>query len=224
MRGIKKLLVMGCALVFWLWFSTFAWGHTMWLNATDFYPKVYPEQGASTKIYFGWGHSYPVDDFLDQRKLREFYFVCPRCGKHHELSPNPVGFLATRVNFEKPGAYIVAAVLKPGFYTMYVEKGRVHHKIGPKTDLRGVILSLYYEKYAKALIMVGTEDTSAYKNPVGHKIEIVPLRNPSTLKVGDFLPIQVLFDGKPAKYCEVFATYSGFSTGDDFSPLHFSHR
>ena len=125
--------------------------------------------------------------------------------------------MATRVNFEKPGAYIVAAVLKPGFYTIYVEKGKVHHKIGPKTGLKGVILSLYYEQYAKALVMVGAEDTFAYKNRIGHKIEIVPLKNPTSLRIGDFLPIQVLFDGRPAKYCRVFATYSGFSTGEDFA-------
>ncbi|MCK4396198.1 DUF4198 domain-containing protein [candidate division WOR-3 bacterium] len=194
------------------------YGHTMWLNITDFSPKMYPKYGATTKIYFGWGHNYQVDDFLNQELLKEFYFICPRCGEHHTLVPNPGGFLATKVNFEKPGAYIVAAVLKPGFYTMFIEKGEMCHKMGAKTDVKGkIIMSLYYEQYAKALIMVGIEDTATYKNPIGHKIEIVPLKNPSILREGNFLPIQVLFDGRPAKYYEVFATYSGFSTGEDFA-------
>lgn len=189
----------------------------MWLNVTDYHPEFYPEYGARTKVYFGWGHHYPVDDFLRQEQLKDFYFICPRCGKHHKLSPNPGGFLATEVNFKEPGAYIVTAVLKPGFYTMYIEKGEMHHKMGPKTGLKGVILSLYYEQYTKALINVGTEDTSAYDKAIGHKIEIVPLKNPLELSEGDFLPIQVLFDGRPASFCKVYATYSGFSTREDFA-------
>jgi len=193
-------------------------GHTMWLNVTDFYPEIHPKYSASTKMDLGGGHRYPADDFLSQEQLDEFYFVCPRCGKHHKLSPNPSGFLATEVNFKEPGAYIVTAALKPGFYTMYIEKGEMHHKMGPKKGVKGkVILSLYYEQYAKTLINVGAEDTSAYNKPVGHKIEIVPLKNPMILSEGDFLPIQVLFEGKPASFCKIYATYMGFSTGEDFA-------
>ena len=31
------------------------------------------------------------------------------------------------------------------------------------------------------------------------------------------MPVQVLFKGKPARYCKVYATYSGFSTDCDFA-------
>ena len=217
MKRFKKLCVLGLIMGFSLFSSLALQSHMMWLNVTDFYPEFYPRHGASTERYFGWGHRYPVDDFLDQKMLKEFYFVCPRCRKHHTLVPNPGGFLATTINFEEPGAYIVAAVLEPGFYTMYIEKGEMHHKMGPKTGHKAVIVSLYYEQYIKALIMTGTEDRDAYKNPIGHKIEIVPMKDPGTLKVGDFLPVQVLFNGRPASFCKVFAKYSGFSTGEDFA-------
>jgi nickel transport protein len=36
-----------------------------------------------------------------------------------------------------------------------------------------------------------------FGKPLGSKMEIVPLKNPLTLKVGDTLPFQVLYDGKP---------------------------
>lgn len=37
----------------------------------------------------------------------------------------------------------------------------------------------------------------SFARPLGEVMEIVPLRNPLTLKVGDSLPVQVLYHGKP---------------------------
>lgn len=34
---------------------------------------------------------------------------------------------------------------------------------------------------------------------------------------GQILPVQVWFNGRPASFCRVFATYAGFSTRDDFA-------
>jgi len=217
MKRIRDFFIRS-VLVLSLLFSVNVFSHTLWINATDYNPEVYPKYGAKTNLYFGFGHHFPVDDFLSQEQIEEFYYVCPRCGKHHNLKPNPGGFLETEVKFKEPGAYIVAAKLKPGFYTMFIEKGKIHHKIGPKTNIKGkVILSLYYEQYAKCLINAGKKDLINFDKPVGHKLEIVPLKNPSNLKLGEFLPIKVLFNGRPERFCKVYATYSGFSTGDDFA-------
>jgi len=199
-------------------FTATAFAHSLWLNASDYTPEIYPKYGARTKVYFGWGHHYPVDDFLPVEYLQEFSLIFPD-GKVEKITPNPGGFLATQINFKQPGSYIVSASKKPGFYTMYMDKGEVHHKIGPKTGLKGVILSLYYEQYTKSLISVGEAEDSSFSKPVGHKLEIIPLENPYKLHGcgGHFLPVKVLFEGKPAQYCKVYATYAGFSTGDDFA-------
>ena len=218
MKKMKKFFIFSLSLGIFLLFSIPVSAHTLWINASDYNPEIYPKFGASTKLYFGWGHHYPVDDFLSQKQIEEFYYLCPRSGRHYNLSPDPSGFLATEVRFKEPGSYIVAAKLKPGFYTMFEEKGRIHHKIGPKTQVKGrIVLSLYYEQYAKSLINVGKKDLINFDRPVGHKLEIVPLKNPLNLRQGDFLPIKILFNGKPARFCRVYATYSGFSSGDDFA-------
>jgi len=47
---------------------------------------------------------------------------------------------------------------------------------------------------AKALLAVG-EPGAGFDHPVGHPLEIVPLRNPALLKPGDELPVRVLFRG-----------------------------
>jgi len=213
MKATGKHFALTLVLSLSLWVPALVHPHTMWLNVSDYSP--HPEAG--TIVYFGWGHRYPVDGFLSGESLDSFVLVCAGDGEQRQLNPNPGGFLATEVTFQESGAYLIAASQKPGFYTMHVENGKIHHKLGPKTGLKGVILSLYYEQYAKALVNVGGGYGNTFSKPVGHRIEIIPLKNPSDLRVGDRLPIQVLFEGKPLRFSNVFATYAGFSTGEDFA-------
>jgi uncharacterized GH25 family protein len=152
---------------------------------------------------------------LSAEKLGTFNLITPK-GEKETLEPGAGGFLATALNLSEQGTYVVAATLKPGFYTMYLDKGEIHHKSVPKTGLSGVILSLHYEQYAKALIYVGGS-SELFRKPVGHTLEIIPLVDPAEVKVGDHLPVQVLFKGRPARFCPVYGTYAGFSTGDDFA-------
>ena len=218
MKKVNNLFVLGLFLSSCLLLSTVVSAHTLWVNATEYSPGFNKECGARTNIYFGWGHHYPIDDFLTEKSLRKFSLVYPD-GKVETIKPGPGGFLATQINFSQEGSYIVAASRKPGFYTVYVENGEVHHKIGPKTGLKRVVLSLYHEQYAKCLINVGKAKAGSFSKSVGDRLEIVPLENPYRLKGcgGHFLAVKVLFEGKPARYCKVYDTYMGFSSGDDFA-------
>jgi hypothetical protein len=66
-----------------------------------------------------------------------------------------------------------------------------------KTDTPGREI---YSRCAKALIQVGPPDNRANRQietPVGLPLEIVPLKNPYALKVGERLPVQVLYQGRP---------------------------
>ena len=195
---------------------TAGFGHNLWLNAIEFSPDFNKRTGAHTKIYFGFGHKIPVQDFLDKKKLVEFKLIKPD-GKSQDLEPGDGGFLATPLIIKKEGAHIVAAATASGFYTMYMKNGRMQHKLGSKEGLEGVILSLYYENYTKALINVGQTPDNAYATPVGHGIEIVPMENPYLKKAGDTLQLKVLHKGRPAPFCNVFATYVGFSPTEDYA-------
>jgi len=218
MNKIIEFSSLSLVMVFILLIPAIGHSHTLWINATDYTPEFHPEYGAETNVYFGWGHHYPVDSFLAKEDLDEFSLISPD-GKIEKLSPNEGGFLATAIKFSEPGGYIVSAVLKPGFYTMYIEDGKIHHKSAPKTGLKGVIMSFYYEQYSKCLIDVGDASDASLSKPVGHRLEIIPLNNPYELHGcgGHFLNVKVLFDGRPASYCKVYATYSGFSTDDAFA-------
>ena len=210
LNKILRLLSLTLLLVTGI-FGAKALAHTMWLNLSDYSPSV----RNNTVVYFGWGHRYPVHDFLDQERfLKNFYLINPT-GKIEPLSPNPGGLLAIRIHLDKEGTYLVTAELKPGFYTMWLEDGKINHRIGPKTGLSGVMVSTYYEQFAKAIINVDTGDSN-FLTPIGQKIEIVPLKNPISLKEGDFLPIRILYEGNPLRsYPTVYATYLGFSTQNE---------
>lgn len=212
MNGLNKILrLASLTLLVIKLLAGNAVAHTMWLNVSDYSPP----KGGNAIVYFGWGHRYPVHDLLDQERfLKNLHLIDPT-GKIEELSPNPGGLLATRINFDKEGTYLATAELKPGFYTMWLEEGKINHRIGPKTGLSNVMVSTYYQQFAKAIINVDTGDSN-FVTPVGQKIEIVPLKNPFGLKEGDFLPIRILHEGNPlSSYPTVYATYLGFSTQDE---------
>lgn len=192
------------------------YSHNLWLNAVDYSPELSKRTGAHTKLYFGFGHKFPVHDFLDKQKLREFKLIKPD-GQSRDLEPGEGGYLSTPLILKKEGAHVVAAATKTGFYTMYHEGDRVRHKLGTKEGLEKVLLSLYFENYTKALINVGTSENTAYSTPVGQGIEIVPQENPYLKKAGDALVLKVLHKGRPAPFCNVSATYVGFSATEDYA-------
>ncbi|HIE08861.1 MAG TPA: DUF4198 domain-containing protein [Armatimonadetes bacterium] len=192
--------------------STLAGAHDLWINATRYF--VDPRRPRAT-VYIGWGHRFPADDIPRPGLIKGAWLVSPD-GQKAELALSKEGLRATSVKFDREGSYILAVDGPSGFYTMALGKGgELHHILGPKTEAKGrVLLSLYYEKYAKALVTVGRGNEN-FSRIVGQRMEIVPLSDPARLKVGDFLPIKVLFEGKPASFCWVFATHAGFSVDQD---------
>lgn len=215
----KTLRALTAALLTAIILPSVGFAHTIWINSTNYSPAFYQKFGAATKTYIGYGHRYPVDDFLPADHLSEFVMIGPNDEKNAIEIENKSGFLETSLRFKQPGQYIVAASLQPGFYTMYMAGKEMHHKLGPKTGLEGVILSQYYEQYTKSLINVGDAHNETFKKAIGQRLEIVPLANPYNLKGngGDTLKVQVLFNGEPAKFCDVYATYNGFASSDDFA-------
>lgn len=64
-----------------------------------------------------------------------------------------------------------------------------------------------YSKYAKAILISGESDSFGTK-PVGFVIEIIPEIDVYALKLGDSLPVRVLFRGKPAAGLQVESSWA----------------
>lgn len=68
-------------------------------------------------------------------------------------------------------------------------------------------------KFAKGLY--GTaDDQTVFKREAGHLIELVPQRNPATLKPGDTLAVLVKFNGKPLAHVGVELTDAATQTAE----------
>jgi uncharacterized GH25 family protein len=75
-----------------------------------------------------------------------------------------------------------------------------------------------YAKHTKSFIAVGTEESNAleaaqndssWSQPAGLKLEIVPQKNPCSLRVGDDFSVLVLRDGKPLADVSIGCTPAG---------------
>ena len=62
-----------------------------------------------------------------------------------------------------------------------------------------------YSKHVKALIQVGSAQTTGYRAELGYPAEIIPLENPYDLKPGGKLRVRALVDGKPVAHQVVIA-------------------
>ena len=65
-----------------------------------------------------------------------------------------------------------------------------------------------YSKYAKSLVTIAKPDKN-FRTVLNFPIEILPEANPSSLRAGSKLPVQVLFRGKPAANLQLEAAWAG---------------
>jgi hypothetical protein len=107
---------------------------------------------------------------------------------------------------EKPGLYIVAVETKPKLITLEADKfnaylvsdGLAHiYQMRAKEKTLDQPGKERYSKFPKVLIRVGDGGLTDATRPVGLTLEIIPRKDPFALKVGDTLPVRVLFRGEP---------------------------
>jgi uncharacterized GH25 family protein len=170
--------------------------HMLWLNASDYAPK----EGESVSIEIGFGHHYPRDEALGKGRMERVYAVDSN-GK--ELPLEQVSTTDYRFMPPTQGTYQIIAVMKPGFVTKTTD-GR---KMGSKKEYANAIDCFAFRMVATALISVGSPGAvfaASGKTP----LEVVALKAPSSLKVGDPLPVKVTFQGKPVTGVKVQAANS----------------
>jgi uncharacterized GH25 family protein len=192
-----------CQVIYLTFVSFLLWpcpvlAHDLWLNIDNHFPEFYGK--VSAKVVFG--HNYPYFDILLTRdKLADFSFLCPD-GKKVEVSKTwedkqgeKSGALAGEITLNKEGTYVVSAGLE---------------RIGDKEHVPS-------GKYGKSLIVVG-HGTDIVSRPLGQRIEIIPLKNPSALKSGDSLPVRIFYEGKPLS-TYVYGTYAGYHSETEPFPV-----
>ena len=64
-----------------------------------------------------------------------------------------------------------------------------------------------YSRYVKCLVQAGGKSDETWKKLAGHRLEIEPLADPSSLRTGAVLKVRVLFEGKPLANVPLFALH-----------------
>ncbi len=114
------------------------------------------------------------------------------------------------------GRTVQVAISKKGYPVIIKPKGKVAfislffdngfwsktpdgYKNKPKKEVPDAVESSHSIKYSKAIL----KWSDKLAKPLGVKMEIVPIRNPLSLKAGDTLPLKVFLDGKPVEGASV---------------------
>ncbi len=119
-----------------------------------------------------------------------------------------------QLKLPQPGAYLLTLQRDWARIEMEAEK---FHKYLEHEGLTGVIqlrkdsgeadkpASERYRRYLKSLLLADGVGGDTWKQQLGHRLEIVPLADPSVVKPGGILPVQVLFESKPLADVQVAA-------------------
>lgn len=182
---MRKAILVIASIALVIYAAAPAHAHLLWFNISQYETKP----GETVWIEIGWGHKYPRDLSISDKWLEQVYVLDPK-GREIGVEKIFPGF--HRFTPTTKGAYQVIAKLKSGFLSITTDG----HKLGSKKELTDVVSCLRYVMNAKALIEVGGKK-NGFSETNNEPIEIVPLKDPAGLKVGDTLPVQVMFEGKP---------------------------
>lgn len=209
----KTLFIGSMLIISLLIFAPQASAHDLWIGL-DHYDQ---NKGDTAKVFLHMGHSLPFSDFARPEKMKDFFYLEPTGKKKiFELKEyDPKSFfneVGVDLNIREKGTYLAACAMKP----LFVSKTTEGKKRKSKKELTNAISCRHVEFFAKAIFYAEKPGGLAYKKVLGHSIEMIPQKDPCLLKTGDYLPIKVLFKGKPLTGESVYATYIGFSTRAEY--------
>ena len=199
------------ALAFYFALSTLSFAHDTWLI-----PKRFAiDKGSSITLDMSSGMAFPSPlnaispDRIDHALFR-------LSGQQTDLNYKVSTKKSLRFNTQLNTSGIAAlwVELKPRTIELSPKKVKQYlHEIGADESVQAQWDAIpapkrwreTYTKHAKTFVKVGTgvADTSAWSEPVGLLLEIVPETDPTTLKAGDTFAFRVLKKGKPLAHFAV---------------------
>lgn len=171
--------------------------HDLWININD-------AKDNRISVAMVFGHNFPFYDiFVPKDKFADLFYITPS-GEQREIEN-----IREEKDAEGKGALVGDIPLnQPGIYVIYASIKR-----------KGSEKQVPSEKYAKAVISYRTvEERSIPASPHNPRLDIVPLVNPGTVKVGECVPVMVMYEGKPLS-TYLYATYAGYYSESEPFPV-----
>ncbi len=187
--------------------------HNYWIIPDTFNPS----ESTIVESSFSCGHKYFMDGEVPDITRFKLNLLTPR-GISIPLVYSRVDSKAARIMVPVlgRGTYVINASSTMPSYWSETQNGWVPK---PRNMVKNPIKGGKYFKSLKTFLTVGSGSDS-YDKIMGYKIEIVPQKNPTTLRPGQVLPILVLYDGKPLEGAGIFGIFEGYSSkGKDSFPI-----
>ena len=216
--GIAALVLLACVELS---------AHDFWLAASPWRPAP----GSRITVTANVGDRFPVPtSFTAPDRVERVRIV----GPDGELPVDPQfrrerNSLATDVQLPKtPGTYLVVMTVKPRFieikppdFAAYLKHEGLEQIVAERakageTERAG---RERYSRYAKAVVRTGGGPADHVTRPLGLKAELLPLADPSTLRVGESFTLQLLAAGKPVSGALVGGIYGSSKGAPDDWPL-----
>jgi uncharacterized GH25 family protein len=196
----RTLKVLCLALFLTVICSSVALAHEIWATADN------PTAGQPLVAILGYGHNFPEGEVIAEERLPIFFplEVVNAKGEKLALTPGDTNFKAVTTAPVENGTFLILTGYKPTYWS-YTPEGSV---MKPKNEATGATSCEQYSRSAKGVVNIGGVAEDFVTKPVGTKLEIVPLVNPG-VKVGQDIPFQVLYDGKPLPKADVKGTLAG---------------
>ncbi len=195
-----------------LLFSLSAFAHEYWFEPDKFF--LSPKESTAVHLFVGEALNHDEERVYQLSKTTVFQLLS--VGNSLDLKTTVKDEALPIYNFsaEKAGNYLFALErnwsyikLSPKDFEDYLREDGMEYIIAERAKLgesqkEG---SERYSRFLKTLLQVGAEKDATFKKKAGLMLEIVPLENPYSKKIGDNLKFQILFGGKPLKDKTVFA-------------------
>ncbi|MDL1981856.1 MAG: DUF4198 domain-containing protein [Deltaproteobacteria bacterium] len=199
MRRLSVIIAVSILLILT---ATSTQAHMLWFNTNDYAP----DPGETIWLEIGWGHKYPRHEAIKEGWIEDVYALTPN-GKKIAVEKIFPAFYRFTPTVE--GAYQIIAKLRSGFLSITTQG----HKLGSKKDVTDVVSCFQYIMNARALIEVGGKK-DGFSRRSEELLEIIPLEDPASLKLGDILPLKIMFQGKPLAETKLQGIYSGFKADE----------
>lgn len=193
-------------------------GHDLFLKLESY--LLEPRAPASVALLNGtFGESAAA---LDRDRMTDVSVVGPGEERRHPPASRWRDSAETAVLDFRTGAsgtYVVGVSTRPRTFTLEGEEFDRYLRHDGVLDVLaarrragrlGTPATETYSKHVKAVVQVGTRRTDAHRRRLGYPVELVPLRNPYALTVGDTLPLRFLRHGEAVADQIVWASWEGW--------------
>ena len=186
-----------------------ALAHDLWIG-----PAKGAKAGEKLHVHFGYGDEFPKTEAIpEDRRVLFDQIPLKITGASGDVAVQTKAG-GDNADFEssaplKDGTYILSGVYNPSYWSK--DKDNKWHMLKNKKDLGENAASCQQASmFSKHVLSTGKLDMSLAQKPVGHALEIIPLADVNEVKGSGFLPVQILFEGKPLAHAKIQATFAGF--------------